>query len=89
MEYSAKVSNSMTVNNKTGETKLNDIKVKVDGFSDPSLLEKAKKDYNTDKELKKSKPKYLELRDWPEETWHDIYYDMLRRLLKRRKRAYT
>jgi hypothetical protein len=82
--YSSKISNSMTINNKTGETKLNEVSVKVDGFSEPELLEKAKEDYNNDKSLKK--PKYA--KDWPEGTWYDLYYDMFRKLLKRRKMAY-
>jgi hypothetical protein len=83
--YSSKISSSMTIDNKTGETRLNDIDVKVDGFSDPELLEKTKQDYNNDKE---SKEKY-HAKEWPEEDWYEIYENMMRKLLKWRKISYT
>jgi len=84
--YSSKVSNSMIIDNKTGETRLNDIEVKVDGFSDPELLEKTKQDYNADKE---SKEKYKVKKEWPEEDWYEIYENMMRRFSRWRKISYT
>lgn len=83
--YSSKISNSMTIDNKTGETKLNEIDVEVDGFSDPELLEKAKLDYNASKDVKE---KY-KAKEWPEEDWYVMYNDMIRKLLKWRKKNYT
>ena len=83
MEYSAKISNSMTI--KKDEVILNDFKVKVDNFSDNKLLEKAKESYNSGKKIKM--PQYSG--DWPKGTWYELYYDMLKRLLRWKKRAYS
>ncbi len=83
--YSSKISSSMTINNKTGETKLSDINVKADGFSDSGLLEKVKRDYNADKDLPKSK--YAS--KWPEETWYEMYLKMCKSLLKWKKKKYA
>lgn len=85
--YSSKVSSSMTIDNKTGEVRLNDFGVKVDGFSEPRLLSKARENYNADKSL--TKPTYPGL-DWPKGTWYDLYWDMWKNLLNwKKKRIYT
>jgi hypothetical protein len=83
--YSAKVSNSLSINNKTGETKLNEFKVKVDGFTEPSLLEKAKESYNAGKDIEK--PTYAE--EWPEGTWYEMYLKMCKNLLNWKKKKYA
>lgn len=84
--YSAKVSNSMTIDNRTGEAKLNDIDVNVDGFSDTTLLEKARENYNSGEEIKE---RYHAKKDWPDVMWDELYYDMFKKMLKWRKRNYT
>ena len=81
--YSAKVSNSMIIDKK-GKIKLNDFKIRVDGFSEPSLLERAKKEYNAGKDLTRVPYKS---KDWPEGTWHDLYWDMRENFLRWRKRS--
>jgi hypothetical protein len=76
----------MTVNRKTGEVKIDEFNVKVDGFSEPKLLEKAKESYNANKELKKS----YSNPGWPEEDWHEIYWSMWKNFLKwKKRRVYT
>jgi len=76
--YSSRISSSMTINRKTGEVKINEFKVNVDGFSEPRLLEKAKENYNSNKVL--SDTSYTS--KWPEETWHEIYRNMWKKFLK-------
>lgn len=76
----------MTIDNKTGETRLNDVDVKVDGFSDPELLEKTKQGYNAGEEPKE---KYKVKKEWPEEDWYEIYENMMRKLSRWRKISYT
>lgn len=84
--YSSKISNSMTIDKKTGEVKLNDVEVRVDGFKEPRLLEKAKENYNADKGLPEI-GKYNS--KWPEGTWYDMYLKMMKNLLKwKRKKVY-
>lgn len=85
MVYSAKVSSSITINKKNEEVRLNEFDVKVDGFSDKKLLESAKEKYNSRKAIKK--PYYSE--EWPKGTWYSLYYDMLKKLLRWKKRAYS
>lgn len=82
--YSAKVSNSISINKKTGEVKISEFKVDVDGFSEPKLLEKARENYNENKDL----PKSSYPSRWPEGTWHEIYRDMWKNFLKWRRRSY-
>jgi hypothetical protein len=84
--YSSKVKSSMTINNKTGEVSLNDFGVDVNGFSNPSLLSKARENYNLNKDL----PKSYCPEGWPEGTWYDLYWDMWRNFLKwKKKRVYS
>ncbi len=84
--YSSRVSSSMSVNRKTGEVKIDEFNVKVNGFSEPKLLEKAKESYNANKELEKSYSKS----GWPEEDWHEIYWNMWKNFLKwKKRRVYT
>jgi hypothetical protein len=83
--YSSKISSDMTINKKTGEVKINEFKVSVDGFSKPKLLEKAKESYNASKDL----PSTSYASKWPEETWHEIYWSMWKNFLKwKKKRIY-
>jgi hypothetical protein len=82
--YSAKISSGMTINRKTGEVKVNEFKVSVDGFSEPKLLEKAKESYNSNKNL----PKFSYPTKWPEGNWCELYRDMWENFLRWRRRKY-
>lgn len=83
--YSAKVSNSMTVDNKTGKVRLDEFEVKVNGFDDKALTEKAKNNYNSDKSIPESE---YDSR-WPEGTWYDMYLKMMKNFLKwKQKKIY-
>jgi hypothetical protein len=82
--YSSKVSSSMTIDNKTGEVKLNDFEVKVDGYSDKGLTRKAMDSYNSSKDLPQSKYD----QKWPEGTWYDLYLKMWKNFLRWKRRAY-
>jgi hypothetical protein len=84
--YTAKVSNDIIINEKDGEVKLNDLKIYVDGYSEPSLIEKTKNDYNSDKEM--TIQRSYESSNWPKETWYGIYCNMCRNLQKWKKRIY-
>jgi len=84
--YSSKVSNSMTIDNRTGETRLNGIDVNVDGFSSPALLEKTRENYNAGEEITE---RYNAKKDWPDGMWDELYYDMFKKMLRWRKRSYT
>lgn len=85
--YSAKISNSIEINKKDGEVKLNDLKIDVNGYSEPRLLENVKGDYNSDKDL--TRPYPYNSNDWPKGIWYDLYCNMCRNLLKwKRNRNY-
>ena len=77
----------MTINNKTGEVKLNGFDVKVDNFSKPRMLEKAIDKYNNNKDLEIP---FYPPEGWPEGEWNKMYWDMWKNLLKwKKKRTYT
>jgi hypothetical protein len=84
--YTAKVSNDIIIDEKNGEVKLNDLKIYVDGYSEPSLIEKAKNDYNSEKKMTTQRP--YKSSDWPKGTWYDMYCNMCRNLQKWKKRVY-
>jgi len=84
--YTAKVSSDIIINEKNGEVKLNELKIDVDGYSEPRLLEKIKNDYNSDKEM--TTQSSYKSSGWPKETWYNMYLKMCRNLLKWKKRVY-
>ena len=84
--YTAKVSNDIIIDEKNGNVKINDLKIFADGYSEPSLIEKAKNDYNSDREVM-TKSSYKSS-DWPKGTWYSLYLNMCRNLLKWKKRVY-
>lgn len=51
--YSMSVSSKMTIDHKTGKTKINNLDVKVNGYRNSTILEKTKKALNEDEELPK------------------------------------
>jgi hypothetical protein len=84
--YTTKISNSIEINKKDGEVKLNELKIDVNGYSEPRLLENAKNDYGSDKGLTRTS---YNSNDWPKGVWYDLYCNMCRNLLKwKRKRIY-
>jgi len=84
--YTAKVSNDIIIDEKNGEVKLNDLKIYVDEYSEPSLLKKVKNDYNSEKDLTTQRP--CASNDWPKGTWYSMYCNMCRNLQKWKKRVY-
>jgi len=84
--YSSKISSSIIINKKSGEVKLSEFKVNVDGYSRPAFTEKAKDCYNSNKDLNKPNMGFPE--DWPVKDWHDLYWSIWDNLLKWKKRVY-
>lgn len=84
--YTAKISNDIIIDEKNGEVKLNDLKIDVNGYSEPSLLKKVKNDYNSEKKM--TTQRSYKSSDWPKETWYSMYCNMCRNLLKWKKRIY-
>jgi len=83
--YQSKVESKIIINHRTGEVKLEEFKVGVDGYSNTRLLNEAKENYNTDKEWTKPYPYFP---DWPEGIWHSIFHDFLEKLRNWRQRKY-
>ncbi len=69
--YSTYVSSKMTINHKTGKTKVNSLDLKVNGYKNSTILEKAKRAFNSE-----------ELPDFEPEgerayQWHSLYKGLL------------
>ena len=84
--HTTKVSNDIIIDEKNGEVKINDLKISVNGYSEPSLIEKTRNDYNSDREVM-TKDSYKPS-GWPKGTWYSLYLNMCRNLLKWKKRVY-
>lgn len=74
--YQSKISSKMTIDNKTGDVKLEEFEVNVDGFKNRKKLRKAKDAYNSDKEIKKE----YERDDWPKGMWYYLFEEYFDRL---------
>jgi hypothetical protein len=81
--YSAKVSRDMTIDKK-GYATLGEMRISVDGYSDPKMLGRTQSCYNSGKKMPEP-PGCLE--KWPKGAWLDMYYSLMANTLKwKRKR---
>ncbi|MFH0798173.1 MAG: hypothetical protein V1906_02055 [Candidatus Woesearchaeota archaeon] len=79
--YSAKVSRDMVVD-KNGYATLGDMKISVDGYTNPKMLRKAKDCYNSGKKM----PEPPGYEKWPKGTWQEMYYSLMAGTLKWKRR---
>jgi len=78
MIYQSKISSKITINHKTGNTRLEELDINVNGYKDRKKLRKAKETYNKDREMKE---KLEERDDWPKGMWYYLfeeYFKILR-----------
>lgn len=74
--YKSTIKSKQIINNKTGDVKLEEFDVNVNGYKNSKKLREAKESYNSDKKIK---TEYN--RDWPRGIWYYLfgeYYNMLK-----------
>lgn len=75
--YSSKISSDMTIDKKSGEVKLNGMRINVDGYTEPKTIEKGVADHNSGKESYAPKESAANYSSWPKGTWHELYSKMM------------
>ncbi len=79
--YQSKISQKMIIDKRTGNVKLEEFDVNVDGYKNRKKLRKAKNAYNLDKDIEKE---YKD-DDWPEGMWYYMFEEYLEYLKKWKK----
>jgi len=84
-EYSVSVGSKMYIDEKNGNVRLEKLKVDSDGYRNQSLLEEGKEMFNEGKSFVE---RYTEIEsgNWRIPLWFYLYYGMLRRLQRWRRR---
>ena len=81
--YKSTIKSKQIINNKTGDVKLEEFDVNVDGYKNRKKLREAKESYNSDKKIKTE----YKRDEWPKGIWYYLFGEYYNRLRNRKNKS--